>query len=173
MGTEIILPKFGLVFWTWVVFLTIFFLLKKYAWGPILGALKERDEKIASDLRKAAEAELKLKETFAENQKLLQQASIERDRILKDAQEMKEKIIAEANKKAAEEASIKLKQATDEAEMYKSRARTEMKDEVSNLSFLIAEKILQRELKNKKTHESFIESLITELQLSPNQRATR
>ena len=46
-------PAFGTVFWATIAFLTVLFILRKVAWGPILKALSEREESIANSLREA------------------------------------------------------------------------------------------------------------------------
>ncbi|MCS7074649.1 MAG: F0F1 ATP synthase subunit B, partial [Bacteroidia bacterium] len=53
---ELVLPQFGLFFWTLIIFLTFFFLLKKFAWGPILAAIKEREQSIENSLQAAENA---------------------------------------------------------------------------------------------------------------------
>jgi len=50
---EIILPQFGLFFWTALIFLVVFFLLRKFAWKPILQALNDREQQIEDRLQAA------------------------------------------------------------------------------------------------------------------------
>ena len=58
---DLVLPDFGLLFWTGLVFCSLLFLLAKFAWKPILGAVNAREEKIAEalDLAEKTKAEMK------------------------------------------------------------------------------------------------------------------
>ena len=50
---ELLLPGLGLLFWTLIAFLVVFFLLKSFAWKPILATLKERETGIADAIASA------------------------------------------------------------------------------------------------------------------------
>ncbi|MCS7084936.1 MAG: F0F1 ATP synthase subunit B [Bacteroidia bacterium] len=163
---EIILPKFGLFFWTLVVFLTVFFLLKKFAWGPILKALHEREHNIESKLKAAAEAEARMKALTAENEKILQQAQNERAKILKEAAELKAQIVADARKEAQAEAAKELANARRAIESEKAAALAHIKQTAVQLSIEVAEKILRAELSDKSKHEQFARRLIEDIRLN-------
>ena len=83
---DLITPAFGLIFWQTLIFLIVLFVLGKFAWKPILGALKTREASIEEALkagcRKAQEEMAKL---HTSNEKLLAEAKQERDKMLKDA----------------------------------------------------------------------------------------
>ena len=85
---DLILPDYGLLFWTGLVFCLLLFLLAKYAWKPILNAVNAREQKIqeALDLADKTRAEMQL--LNAENEKILKEARSERDSLIKDAQEI-------------------------------------------------------------------------------------
>jgi F-type H+-transporting ATPase subunit b len=57
---DLILPQFGLFFWSALIFGIFFFLLRKYAWKPILQALREREQKIADALAAAQKAQAEI-----------------------------------------------------------------------------------------------------------------
>jgi F-type H+-transporting ATPase subunit b len=98
-------PAFGTVVWSTIAFLVVLFLLRKMAWGPILQALKEREESIANALNEADKARSEMAELHASNDKLLQEARAERDSMLRDAREIADKMVADAKSKAKDEAS--------------------------------------------------------------------
>jgi len=79
---ELVTPEIGLVFWTFVSFVILLFILGKFAWKPILGALTERENFIEDALRKAEAAKEEMSRLTSENEALLKQARAERDVIL-------------------------------------------------------------------------------------------
>lgn len=163
---DLVLPGEGLLFWTTFVFLILLFLLKKFAWKPILGAVKQREESIQTALDSAKEAEEKLSKLTNENEALLKEARIERDAILKEAKEAKNTIVAEAKSQASEEAAKVLADAKEQIAMEKAKAVTELKNQVASLSIEIAEKILKGELSDKSKQETLVNSLIDDVNLN-------
>ena len=99
-------PGLGLVVWMTLAFLVVLFILKKYAWIPIMKALKEREGSIEESLRAAEKARDEMKDLKLDNEKLLREAKDERDAILREARKIKENIINEAKEKANTEAGI-------------------------------------------------------------------
>ncbi len=53
---DLLIPEVGTIFWTLIVFSIAFFILAKFAWKPLLNALKERDNSIAQALQAAETA---------------------------------------------------------------------------------------------------------------------
>src|ERR1039458_5772431 len=100
---ELVQPAFGLIFWMFISFGIIFFILKKYAWAPILGMLKEREEGIQAALDAAKKAKEEMAALQTVNERILNEAKAERDALIKEAREIKEGIINEAKSKAAKE----------------------------------------------------------------------
>lgn len=102
---SLINPGFGLVIWMTIAMLVVLFVLKKFAWKPIMQALKEREDSIESSLRAAEKAHEEMKDLKLDNEALLKEAKNERDAILREARKIKETIIEEAKGKASEEAN--------------------------------------------------------------------
>ena len=150
----------GLFFWQAVVFILLLFLLKKFAWGPILNAVNEREQGIKDALDAAQKAKLEMTNLQADNEKLLQEARAERETMLKEAREIKASMIAGAKDEAQTEASkaIAGAQATIEAE--KKAAVAELKQTVASLSIDIAEKIVKSELSNKDKQLELVETML-------------
>ena len=102
---DLLTPEFGLFTWTLIAFLIVFFLLRKYAWKPILGALGEREKGIADSISAAERVKAEMGQLKNENEKLMAQAREERAQMLKDAKEMKDRIVNEAKDQAKAEAN--------------------------------------------------------------------
>lgn len=91
---DLITPEVGLIFWQTIVFLVLMLILAKFAWKPILGAVRTREESINEALASAEDARKEMQNLKADNEKLLQEARAERDEILKEARQLKEKMIS-------------------------------------------------------------------------------
>jgi len=152
----------GLFIWQTVLFLTLLFLLRKYAWKPILGAVEEREEGIKSALEAADNAKKEMEALNADNELILREAKAERDAILKEAREIKDVIIAEAKTQATEEADKVMASAREQINNEKMAAITELKNQVASLSVDIAEKILKSELKDDNKQKEMVNSALEE-----------
>ena len=150
----------GLFFWQSLLFIALILLLKKFAWGPILSAVEEREEGIKDALEAAEKAKAEMQALNADNERILAEARIERDVLLKEAREMKGKIVNEAKEQANTEADKILISAKEQINNEKMKAITELKNQVADMSIDIAEKILKSELSDKnKQNELVAEAL--------------
>lgn len=156
----------GLFFWQTVLFVGLIFLLRKFAWKPILNAVNEREEKIQRALIAAEEAEKKMQALNNESEALLKQAREERDQILKEAREAREQIINEAKSKANVEAEKIMTQARETINNEKMAAITELKNQVAILSIEIAEKILKEQLSGDDKQKAMVDNLLKEVNLN-------
>ena len=163
---ELVTPAFGLVFWMFLSFGVIVFVLKKFAWKPILATLKEREEGIQHALDAAKRAKEEMATLQSNNERILNEAKLERDQLIKEAREMKDSIIAEAKTKANIEAERLLTSARETINNEKLTAITELKNQVATLSLEIAEKILKEELSSKDKQKALITSLLADVQLN-------
>ncbi len=141
-------PGLGLVFWTTVTFLLLLVLLRKFAWKPIISAIKKRNEAIDQALHAAEKARQEMAELQVNNEKLIREAQKERDVILAEARKMRDKIVEEAGLKAREESERILQTARENIHFEKMAAITELKNQIAILSLEIAEKVLQENLSN-------------------------
>lgn len=163
---SLIEPGVGLIFWTTITFLLLIFLLGKFAWKPILGAIKTREKNI-SDALAAAESALKdMRELKSANEAILNQARTDRDSLLKEARETKDSIIAEAKAKANSEAERILASAREQITNEKNAAVAELKNQVASLSIEIAEKILRSELSNDEKQKALVSNLMKDVNLN-------
>ena len=159
-------PAFGTVVWATVAFLVVMFLLRKMAWGPILTALKEREESIAAALNEADKARSEMTALQADNDRLLQEARAERDAMLREAREMADKVVAEAKAKAKDEASREAENARQAIATERKAAVAELKAEVAKLSVTIAEKLIRTELSSEDKQQALVQKLIDESPLN-------
>ncbi len=163
MLLSIITPSFGLFFWTAVIFLTFFFLLRRFAWGPIMNAIHAREERIASSLAQAEQARADMERLQADNEALLKEARAERDTMLKEASQMKEQIIADARKEAQEAAAAEREKARAQIEAEKLTALNEIRETAVSLSVEIAEKLLRKEFSDQAAQQAYAKTLISDL----------
>lgn len=158
--------SFGLFIWQVVIFVGLIFLLKKFAWKPILDAVNDREEGIKNALLSAENARKEMENLQADNQRILQEARLERDNMLKDAREMKEKIVADAKNEAQTQGLKMIEQAKAAIEGEKNAAMAELKLQVSTLSLSIAEKILKDELSNKDAQTKLVEKMLGDVKIN-------
>jgi F-type H+-transporting ATPase subunit b len=163
---ELVMPNAGTIFWMVIVFGIVAYILKKFAWKPILNALNEREESIESALNAAREARREMENLKAGNEELLAEARKEKELIMREAMNLKDNILAEAKEKAAIETQRNLDNARKQIENEKLKAITEMKRQMTELSFMIAEKVIRKEMADSKQHKEMVEKLIGEIKLN-------
>jgi len=162
----LMIPETGLVIWMMITFLILLFLLRKFAWKPILKMIKDREDSIENALKSAEKAKEEMQSLQADNERILAEARSERDKTLKEAREMKEQMVGEAKTKAKEEADKLLAIARETIQNEKMAAITELKNQVAVLSVDIAEKILKRELADENKQKELIGNLLNESKLN-------
>ncbi|TRX37896.1 F0F1 ATP synthase subunit B [Flavobacterium sp. ZT3R18] len=158
--------ELGLFFWQVLIFVGLIFLLKKFAWKPILDAVNDREEGIKNALLSAENARKEMQNLQADNQRILQEARLERDNMLKDAREMKEKMVEDAKNEAQAQGQKMIEQAKAAIESEKNAAMAELKLQVSTLSLSIAEKLLKDELSNKEAQTKLVEKMLGDVKLN-------
>ncbi len=159
-------PEFGLLIWTLVAFLIVFFILKKFAWPAIIKGLKERQRTIADSLATAEKIKAEMAQMKSENEALLAKAREERAQKLKEARETKDRIISEAKEQAKIEAGKIITDAQAAINSQKMAALTEVKNQVGKLVIEVSEKVLKKELGNKAAQEAHIKGLVDEVKLN-------
>ena len=163
---ELVTPGLGLIFWMVISFSVILFILKKYAWKPILNALIEREITIDTALKSADKAKEEMEQLKADNEKIIKEAKNERDNLLKDTRQLKDKIISEAKQKAISEGKKMIEDARGKIESEKEAALDEIKNQVVSFSIEIAEKILKKKLEKTKDQKDLINELIDEIKIN-------
>ena len=163
---DLVTPDIGLIFWTTVSFAILYFILAKFAWKPILGAVNEREKLIKDALSAAEKAKEEMVNLKADNEKILNEAKLQRESLLKEAREIKSKIIADAESEATEKANKLVEAAKTAIENEKSAAMKELQNTVVDLSFNIAEKLLSKELDNKEKQLENIQDILDKTTLN-------
>ena len=163
---ELVKPEFGLIFWMTLSFLIVLFLLKKFAWKPILNSLKERETSIEDALNSAKKARDEVSNMKAENERILQDARNERDLLLKQARETKDMIVNEARGKAQTEADRIIAIARESIINEKLAAITELKNQVAILSIEIAEKVIRQQLSSDEKQKALVNDLLKDVKLN-------
>ena len=160
---QLVTPDIGLLFWMLVCFLTVLFILKKFAWKPILNMLQEREESIEQALKSADKARESMEKLKSDNERILKEAFAEREKIFREAQEIKEKIVREAREQAVHEKDKIMDDARAAIEAEKSAAIKDMRNVAAELSVQVAEKLLRRELSNEQKQKELVAKLISEI----------
>lgn len=149
-----------------IIFLALLFLLKKFAWKPILNAVNEREVSIQDALNQAKLAKQEMTDLKADNERIIREAKIERDAILKEARELKDKIVGEAKDAAKSEGEKMIEQAKQSIVAEKTAAMAEIKNQIGSLSVEIAESILKQKLDNTDAHNTLVEKIINKSNLN-------
>ena len=157
---DLVTPEFGLIFWTLITFLALLFILKKFAWKPILGAVSEREKGIRDALASAVEARKEMEDLQADNERILKEARVEREAMLKEARELKNKMIDDAKQDAKLEGNKLITQAQAAIQAEKKAAIADLKSQVAKISISIAEKVVREELSNPGKQEKLVESML-------------
>jgi F-type H+-transporting ATPase subunit b len=163
---DLVTPGLGLIFWSVLTFLFLLFILRKFAWKPILDAVNEREEGIKNALLSAENAKKDMQNLKSDNEKLLAEARAERDAMMKEAREIKDKMINDAKSEAQLSGEKMIAQAKVAIESEKNAAMAELKNQVSSLSLEIAEKVLRDELSNKDSQTKLVEKMLGEAKLN-------
>ena len=166
MGLDFLTPDVGLLFWTAVIFLALFFVLKKFAWPMILTVLNEREASIQEALDSIDTVQKDIEKLQAESEQKLAQARAEQKEILRSADETSRKIIGEAKDVAQKEYDKFITDARLVIESERKQAIQEIQDELAKHAIDIAEKILREEMKNKESYDRLIEKTIQEININ-------
>ena len=163
---DLLTPEFGLFFWTLLAFLTVFFILRKFAWKPILNMLGEREKGIADSIATAERVRAEMSQLKSENEILLAQAREERTQMLREARDAKDRIIGEAKEQAKVEANFIITEAQQQIQQQKMAALTEVKNEIGNLAVSVAEKIIRKQLAAGDGQEMYMKMLADDIKLN-------
>ena len=163
---ELIKPDLGLLVWMLLSFGVVLYVLARFAWKPILKALKDRERSISKSLTAAQRAKEEMAKIEFGNEKITALAKIERDNLLKEAKEMKDKILEDAKVEARNEAKKIIDNAIQSVQKEKNEAINEIKNQIAALSVDIAEKILKQKLGDESKQKELLESLIDNIDLN-------
>jgi F-type H+-transporting ATPase subunit b len=163
---ELLTPELGLFVWTLIAFLAVFFILRKFAWGPIMKALTERETGIAASIAAADRVRKEMAQMQNESEKLMMQAREERSAMLKEAKDTRDRIVNEAKDAAKIEANKIFADTQQQIQQQKMAALTEVKNEIGKLAIEVAEKVLRKQLSTADAQSSYASLLAEEVKLN-------
>ena len=149
-----------------VICLVLIFVLRKFAWKPIMDAVNEREVTIVDSLNQAKLAKQEVQNLKAENEVIIREAKVERDNILKEAREIKDRIVGEAKDAAKAEGDKMIEQARQSIQAEKASAMADIKNQIGALSVNIAESILKQKLDNDGAHNTLVENILNKSNLN-------
>lgn len=163
---DLFLPESGLVIWMTIAFGIVFFILSKFGFPINLKSINEREKYIIKSLDAANEAQQKLLEIEDKGKEIIANAEQQQLLIVKESQELKKKLVEEAKMQAQKEADNIIANARIQIEKEKETALSDIRNEVLQVSLSIAEKVLEKELENKKAHTQYVEKLLDNMSMS-------
>ncbi len=127
-------------------FLLMVWILRKYAWGPVLKTLEARREKIAGEFREADRVKGEAHELKGQYELKLRGADAEARQRIVEAVAEGQRVAAEIKSQAQADAVRRLERAEEEIGRERERAKEQLKQQVVRLSMRTAEKILRQKL---------------------------
>lgn len=168
LQTSLASPAIGTIFWTTLIFFILLFLLWKFAWGPIMNAVKAREDMIHNALDSAEKAREEMKVLQSDNEIILRKAREERDKILRDARVAYDRMMADAKEKGQSESDALVRRARELIEREKVTAIAEVKREVAKLAIEVASRVVGETLKSDAEQQKLIERYINEIEANRN-----
>ncbi|WP_367915531.1 F0F1 ATP synthase subunit B [Leadbetterella sp. DM7] len=166
LNSSLLSPSPGLVIWQIIVFGLLVFILRKFAWKPIVDGLKEREGEIEGALRMAEETRAEMAKLKSDNDRLIAEARRERDEIIKEAKDASSRLISQAKEDAQTQGAKILEDARASIAHEREVMLAQVKKDVAGLSLEIAEKVLRKELSDKAAQQSYVSTLIADAKLN-------
>ena len=163
---SLITPDFGLLVWMTLIFGIVFFVLAKWGFPMITDSVQKRADRINESIRKAREAEERLKNLSSEQNELIEKARKEQAAILKEAAASRDTLIEQAKVQARDEAAKILEQARTQIAAETDSALRDVRKEVAVLSVAVAEKVLRKDLDSDPGRDELLGRLVDELSSS-------
>ena len=164
--SALLTPDLGLIFWTTLIFLVLWFFLGKFAWNPIVNALRDREDKIENSLRQADIARTEMANLKADHERLLNEAKEERAKIIKEAKEIGDSLVNDAREKAKIEAAKIVADAKTEIHNQKMAAIIDVKNIIGTTAINLAKQVIKRELNDTAAHQRYNAAEIDKIKLN-------
>ncbi len=163
---ELLMPGLGLIFWMTVAFGIVLFILKKYAWKPILQVIYAREQQMEKSFSDAKRINHEMSQLEAMKSTKIAEADTAYEEIIAKARADAETIIAEAKDRAHDEAREIGEKAEELIKQYKDEAFRQIKSQISRLSMDIAEKVLTEELSDRERNSHYVRKLLDEIEVN-------
>jgi F-type H+-transporting ATPase subunit b len=156
-------PDIGLLLWTIISFLILVVLLKLFAWGPLLGAVEEREKRLKAERDAAEAARLSAEKLKAELDQQLAQIQAKTQEALNQAMQAGAKAREEIIHAAQTEAKAALEKNRRQLQDEKEKLVKELRSEVADLSVQAAEKMIKKSVDDK-VQKDVLDTFFAELQ---------
>ncbi|MBE3570259.1 MAG: F0F1 ATP synthase subunit B [Bacillales bacterium] len=144
-----------------LMFIILLALLKKYAWGPLMGMMKQREDHIANEIEAAEKSRVEANKFLEETRQELKKAREDAQALIENAKKQGERQKDEIIAAARQEAERLKESAKAEINQQKEQAMAALRDQVASLSVLIASKVIEKEL-SEQDQEKLIHDFIKE-----------
>lgn len=153
----------GLFIWTIAVFVILLTLLKKFAWGPLLAALEERQESIRQSLDDVDQARQGLERVQQESEAIISKARVQADAIVSQTRADAAKVRDDLRQQAQVESQSIIKNAERQIQLETDRAVSQVRQEAVDLSLMIASKLIRRNL-TKEDNQALIDEALKQVE---------
>ncbi len=167
MDNPLVQPDPGLFIWTILTFLVLFILLAKFAWGPLLKALAERQEMIRKSLDDADQAKQELERLNQESAQIIAEARAEAQSIVARSRTAADTVRDDLKQQAKEEADALVRGAQRRIEIETARAIQQIRHEVVDLSLAVASKLIKKNL-TQEDNDTLIQDSLRQIDASRN-----
>jgi F-type H+-transporting ATPase subunit b len=165
MDNPLVQPDPGLFIWTILTFLVLLGLLAKFAWGPLLRALDERQETIRKSLDDAEQAKKELERLQQESAQIIAEARGEAQAIVAKSRAEAETVREDLKRKAKEEADALVRAAERQIQLETARAVQQIRHEVVDLSLSVASKLIKKNL-TPEDNDALIQDSLSQIETS-------
>jgi F-type H+-transporting ATPase subunit b len=163
---ELVTPGIGLIFWMTLSFGLVLYILRKYAWLPILGTIREREMYIANAIRNSKRVQRELAQLDDTKDKILAQAREEASSVVKNAKAEGELIIRKAQDLARDESVKLIESAKRMIQAERKAAEREIRKQIILLSVDLAQNVLEEEFSDKDKKSKYVSKLLDDIQLN-------
>jgi F-type H+-transporting ATPase subunit b len=164
-GVDIFAINPGLIVWTWAIFVILLIVLRKWAWGPILGALEAREKRIQDALDDASRERVEASKLLNEQRKLLDESRGQAQQIIVDGRKAGERLKGDIVDEARKQAGLIVENAREDIERERDNALETLRREAVDLSISAAGRVLDKEVdsnENRRLVEDYLEGLAAE-----------
>jgi F-type H+-transporting ATPase subunit b len=162
-------PALDLFIWTMVVFLLLLFILSKFAWKPMLEALRKREETIRGAVEEAKHARAETERVRNEFQAEMNKAYAEIPKMMDEARRDAQVLADEMRAKAVADVQTERQRLRREIETARDQALKELQDHAANLATLISAKALKRAV-SADDHRRLVDEALVELRQTGRER---
>lgn len=145
-----------------LAFIVLLFLLRKYAWGPLMGIMKQREQHISNEINEAETSRKEAQAYLEQQTEALKEARKEAQALIESAKKQGEQQGEDILKAAREEANRMKEAALAEIDREKEQAVQTLRNEVATLSVQIASKVISKEL-DEKAQEKLVDDYLKEV----------